>query len=184
MKTRTIKNHERYTISVDGCVYDTQKNREVKQQTQSAGYKQISLALADGKRKHFLVHRLIAEAFIPNPENFKIINHIDENKTSNEISNLEWCTHKHNSNYGIRNQKAFIQYDLRGNEIETFTHLKDAVNKTGISNCGISKALRENLGKGHYRCKGYIWKYVEEPQRKVKNNRRWKVVLGLNKMLA
>ena len=57
----------------------------------------------EGKRKSFLVHRLVAEAFIPNPNNLPQINHKDENKYNNKAENLEWCTASYNDNYGNRN---------------------------------------------------------------------------------
>lgn len=55
--------------------------------------------------KKFLVHRLVAQAFIPNPQNFPIINHKDENPSNNKVDNLEWCTIKYNNNYGSYKKK-------------------------------------------------------------------------------
>lgn len=69
------------------------------------GYLQITL-YKDGKHKSFLVHRLVANAFIPNPENLPEVNHKDENKTNCNIDNLEWCTRKYNLNYGTRNKRS------------------------------------------------------------------------------
>lgn len=63
------------------------------------GYKRVSL-VKNGKKKNYLVHRLVAIAFLPNPHGYKEINHIDENKVNNMISNLEWCSRKYNMNYG------------------------------------------------------------------------------------
>jgi len=60
----------------------------------------IELTDRDGDRKKFPVHRLVASTFIPNPNNYPQINHKDEDKTNNSISNLEWCTAKYNINYG------------------------------------------------------------------------------------
>lgn len=54
----------------------------------------------NGKTVHRLVHRLVAEAFIPNPNGYPIINHIDENPANNKVTNLEWCTYKYNAKYG------------------------------------------------------------------------------------
>lgn len=70
-----------------------------------SGY--VSMYLSkNGKKKRYLVHRLVAEAFIPNPDNLPEINHKDENKVNNCVENLEWCTPKYNANYGERNYKA------------------------------------------------------------------------------
>ena len=62
----------------------------------------------NGEMKHFRIHRLVAEAFIPNPDNLPFINHIDENKSNNKVDNLEWCTRSYNNNYGHRNQKISV----------------------------------------------------------------------------
>lgn len=77
----------------------TRKTKVLKQGTNKDGYKRIKL-YKDGKFKVYLVHRLVALAFIPNPNNYPIINHKDENRWNNNVDNLEWCTYKYNSNYG------------------------------------------------------------------------------------
>ena len=69
------------------------------------GYLVVSL-YRDGKRKMFKIHRLVAIAFIPNPEGFEQINHIDEDKTNNVALNIEWCDCKYNINFGSRNKRA------------------------------------------------------------------------------
>lgn len=65
------------------------------------GYLSIML-YKKGKPKNYKIHRLVAQAFIPNPDNLPEVNHKDEDKTNNCVDNLEWCTHKYNSNYGTR----------------------------------------------------------------------------------
>lgn len=70
----------------------------------STGYLYVNLSKS-GKSKHCTVHRLVAEAFIPNIENLPQINHLDEDRSNNVVENLEWCTCKHNSNYGKHNEK-------------------------------------------------------------------------------
>lgn len=68
------------------------------------GYLRVNLS-NNGKSKHFFVHRLVADAFIPNPYNFPFINHKDEDKANSRMDNLEWCTAKYNASYGNRVEK-------------------------------------------------------------------------------
>ena len=94
------------------------------------GYVAVSL-YRNGKQKQYFLHRLLAQTYIPNPNNYPEVNHIDENKSNNDITNLEWCTHKYNSNYGTRLQRMattnsvpVIQYDKSGNEIARYKSQK------------------------------------------------------------
>ncbi len=73
----------------------------------------LGVCLSKGKRrKSYLIHRLVAESFLPNPDDFPQVNHKDENKNNNAVCNLEWCTAKFNDNYGSRNEK--ISKAMRG----------------------------------------------------------------------
>lgn len=85
----------------DGRIMKSIGNYEYKQQACRAGYKRVQFTV-DGKRHTTGVHRLVAIAFIPNPENKSDVNHIDGNKSNNHVSNLEWCTHKENMAHGKR----------------------------------------------------------------------------------
>ena len=89
-----------YEVSNTGLIRNA-KGEIKKSQTKKGShtnYKEISL-WKDGKNKRFLVHRLVASAFLPNPNNYPIINHKDENGTNNCVENLEWCDHKYNAKY-------------------------------------------------------------------------------------
>lgn len=79
------------------------------------GYKTVQLK-AGGKQGSYKVHRLVANAFIPNPNNYPQVNHIDENKQNNSVSNLEWCNAKYNNNFGTRGNR--IRNSLRENSPE------------------------------------------------------------------
>ena len=72
------------------------------------GYFKVRL-FKNGIVKSYFVHRLVAEAFIPNQNNYPIINHKDENPSNNSVSNLEWCTYSYNINYGTRNEKCSLK---------------------------------------------------------------------------
>lgn len=83
---------------------NTKEERILKLNTTKDGYQLVGL-YKDKKLKWLQVHRLVAMAFIPNPNNLPQINHIDECKTNNHVDNLEWCTAKYNINYGTRNER-------------------------------------------------------------------------------
>lgn len=82
-----------------------QKERILKAEKDINGYLRVSLS-KEGNKKHYRVHRLVATAFIPNPDSLPQINHISEDKTNNVCSNLEWCSAKYNSNFGTRIQRV------------------------------------------------------------------------------
>lgn len=111
MKTiwKDVPNYEGiYQVSNYGEVmrlrsYDSRghlrNSRIIKQTKNTDGYMVVGLH-KEGIETKYLVHRLVAQIFIPNPYNYTEVNHIDEIKTNNIISNLEWCSHKYNANYG------------------------------------------------------------------------------------
>ena len=117
------------------------------------------------------VHRLVAEAFIPNPNGFKEINHKDENSLNNCIDNLEWCTRKYNNNYGSHNKKVsesimncpstskpVVQMKPDGTVIQTFPSIREAARSLGDvkRDCNILRAC-QGINKT---CFGYKWSYL------------------------
>lgn len=100
---RDIKDYEGiYRISNLGNVYSVRRDSLLKSGMSGNGYLSVILC-TDGRRKHFKVHRLVAEAFIENKLNKPAVNHKDEDKHNNNVNNLEWVTTKENINYGTRN---------------------------------------------------------------------------------
>ena len=103
-----IENYEGlYQISNKGRVRNSRSGRILIQKiknTDSNSYRLIVLSKNNVKKCHY-IHRLVAKAFLPNPNNLPCVNHKDENKTNNNKDNLEWCTHKYNSNYGTNPQR-------------------------------------------------------------------------------
>lgn len=104
---KDIKGYEGlYAVSSCGKVWSYINNRFlIPRHQRKTGYNKVHLA-KDGKIRDFLVHRLVAEAFIPNPENKPQVNHLDEDKTNNHVENLKWTTRLENVNYGTRNIRA------------------------------------------------------------------------------
>lgn len=134
-------------------------------------YYQVALS-KDGKRKLFLVHRLVAIVFLPNPDNLPIVNHKDENKLNNNANNLEWCTIKYNTNYGTTKQrmsqnrknkhiKKIWKCDYNTHErIELFDSASEAAKNIGKETIGLSAISK--CARGHQKSAyGYFWEYEE-----------------------
>lgn len=100
-----------YKISNLGNVLSLRKNSILKHHMITGGYFVVQLS-KNGKSRNWLVHRLVAEAFIDNPNRLPEINHKDENPSNNAASNLEWCSHKYNMNYNNLGKRAIIQKEL------------------------------------------------------------------------
>ena len=159
---KDIENYEGlYAVTSCGKVWSYRSKRFLRPFSNTDGYLQVELH-KDGQKKKYSIHRLVAEAYLPNPENLPQVNHKDENKINNCLQNLEWCDPKYNTNYGTRNdriassvKKPVLQYDLEGNFIREWPSATDVGKKASrnINNC-----LR-GRNKTSY---GYIWKYKNE----------------------
>ena len=157
-----------YQVSNTGKVRSIKFNKikELKpyKETKRCGYMSVYLRLP-GQKYTKKVHRLVAEAFIPNPNGFPEVNHIDENKENNCVENLEWCTGEYNLCYGTRLKRIseskkmkVAQYSLNGELLKVFNSQGEAAEKTNSTQGGISDCIRGRI-KTH---NGYVWKkYVE-----------------------
>lgn len=159
-----------YEVSNKGNVRNAITGRVLKPFENTFGYLMVDLSLHGSRKiegiskRLLLVHRLVAKAFIinPDPKNKIQVNHLDENPKNNRADNLEWCTAKYNANYGTRTQrisekkqKQVQQIDKKtGDIIYTFGSVKEATEKTGIKS--ISKAAKGKLKTSG----GYLWRYT------------------------
>ena len=106
---KSIFDYSNYKISNLGRIRSLKKYKILKQSTNRFGYKSVSLHKF-GTSKTFAIHRLVAKAFIPNPNNYPCVNHKDENPSNNCVSNLEWCTYQYNSIYGTAIERRIKTY--------------------------------------------------------------------------
>lgn len=127
------------------------------------GYERLNLVI-DNNRKRCSVHRLVAEAFVPNPNGYPIINHIDEIRNHNTPDNLEWCTQQYNLNYGNCREKlskaksvSVLQFSIDGIFIRRWSSAKEASEKLGVDASAVTGCARGKR-KTHG---GYVWRYAE-----------------------
>ena len=162
---KDIKGYEgKYQISNKGRVKSLGNNKTKKEKIRDGkidnrGYKRISLC-KNGKEKKYSIHRLVAQAFLPNPDNLPVVNHKDENKLNNNVENLEWCTQEYNVNYSGSNGrpgKKVICVETQ----QIFDSSEDVINKM-FDGKGSSSTIRDHLRGRTKSCFGYHFKYIEE----------------------
>ena len=134
------------------------ENKILKQCIGSKGYKLVTLC-RKGKQKTVNVHRLVALAFVPNPDSLPCVNHIDEDKNNNNASNLEWCSYYYNNIYGQRLTKSALKRSIPIICIETgivYSSACAASRETGISQGGICKCCN----KKRKTAGGFTWVFA------------------------
>lgn len=169
-----FRDFTKYEIFEDGRIWSYSHNKWMKPQLRPDGYFQILLSDNDGKIKTYRLHRVVYESVTgqPIPEDLQV-NHIDENKTNNHISNLNLMTCKENTNWGTRNERAgkantkantnnpitskqVAQFDMEGNLINVFPSASEVHRQLGFNRGYISNCCRGECNSAY----GFIWKYV------------------------
>ena len=154
--------------------FRTSKGQILKILKMNNGYCRVDLRL-NQNHNYFLVHRLVAQEFIPNPNNYPCINHKDNNPLNNNVNNLEWCTQSYNVKYSYihgnakptagcfqkgnipHNKRKINQYTKNGEFICSYQSIKEASDLTGINRCAINSCLAQNTKTSG----GFIWKYAD-----------------------
>lgn len=158
---RDIKDYEGlYQVSNFGRVKNVRTSKILKVKEHTRGYLKVCLC-KDGKTKQFFVHRLVAQAFIPNPLNLPQVNHKiegEEGKKINTVENLEWCDAKYNMNYGTRNEKVskpVLQFSKNGCFVKEWSSVMEVQRQLGYGQGHISNCCNGKLKSAY----GYIWRY-------------------------
>lgn len=171
-----------YEVSIDGevrsleridCRGQLRKERILKPRKKRGGYLRVNLC-RDGKVKTHPIHRLVAEAWLKNPDNLPCINHKDENPSNNHVSNLEFCTYQYNNTFGTAIQRRtekntngkksipVVALDKQGRIVHVFPSTREA-GRNGFNQGAVSACCRKV--KKTY--KGLIWLYREDFLKKI-----------------
>lgn len=155
---KAIPDTNNFEVSSYGRVKNISKNTILKPRTNSCGYYQIGYTESSGKRRTRTIHRLVAEAFIANPDNLETVNHKDGTRLNCEVSNLEWSTQAQNNEHAIVNglQKTRPVVAYMGEEIRIFRSLHEAGRAVKRSKSSIYSVC---AGKNKT-CASYYWRYI------------------------
>ena len=161
-----IKGYEGlYEVSDQGRVKSLKfgKERIMKNIRNKDGYLSVGLR-KNREQKLYLVHRLVAQTFIPNPDNLPEVNHKDEDKINNKVSNLEWCDRKYNQNYGTgiqrmaeKKSKSVLQYTKSGEFVKEWKSGMDVQRNINYSRSDISLCCNGKLKSAN----GFVWKFKD-----------------------
>lgn len=150
-----------YQVSNEGKIKNIKKNTYRAFSDNGCGYYFVLLC-KDGEKKPFYVHRLVAKAFIPNPDNLPQVNHKNEQKHQNNVENLEWCSNKYNMNYGTARDRTSVK---QMKKVYQYTKNNDLVNVyDGVNQCaefGYEPSCISCCCNGTRKThKGYRWSYT------------------------
>lgn len=157
--SKKIPNFPRYEVTSDGEVFN-KSGLKLKPDKTRNGYLRVSLSNESTKHKRFSIHRLVAEAFIPNPDNLPQVDHKNEIKTDNHIGNLRWSTPLDNLNHSSVIDKASIAKYRKVLCVTTgkvYNSVKEAADELGLYHSNIVACCNNR----RHRCGGMEWKYVE-----------------------
>ena len=160
MESKVVSYANNYIIYPDGRLKNKNTDKFLVGQVGKNGYLSYNIRTDKGKKRVY-AHRLVAESFLPNPENKEQVNHKDGNKLNNSYHNLEWATQKSFSTEARENQAKKVstkvaKYDLKGNLICIYPSIIEASRKENISRHSIRDVIKGK--KGNH--KGFIWRYV------------------------
>lgn len=169
---KRIKNFEHYIITKEGKIYNTSTGKEVSGWVDNVGYIQICLHNCN-KKKYKRLHRLVAETFIPNPDNLPQVNHIDGNKLNNCVDNLEWISNRNNTQHGYDSKlykstyRCPIEvYDTNGNFIREFPSIRNLSEVLGLNRKTVTSILKGVKTTNNY---NYIFKYKQNSQETIQS---------------
>ena len=160
---KLIKGYENYSVSTEGVVVNEKSNKILGLYISNTGYERVTLS-KNNKTKKFSIHRLIADAFIPNTENKPQVNHINEIKTDNRVENLEWVTQSENALHSIKKRKEYNKNDTTTKGYKKIVNSKTGEVVIGIDVLAEKLNLQYNTVKSRLRRNHdwFYWGYIKQ----------------------
>lgn len=172
LEWKTVAEYDKYEVNIFGEIRHKKRKHILTPRKNSSGYGYVAFNI-NGQRKNFAIHRIVANAFISNPNGYTEINHKDYNRLNNCVDNLEWVSSSQNKQHAylkvenhISRGKSVNQYDKNGNFIKTFDTVSAAAKEMkctigAISNCCLGRTKTSM---------GYQWRFVEGSTTKYERN--------------
>lgn len=157
-----MKEYDGFLVDDDLNIYSKRTGRKLSRHKGSDGYEQVQYKREDGTSHHQRVHVIFAHCFIPNPNNYKYVNHIDSNKLNNNLNNLEWCTNsynvKHSYESGNTTNKIKLKVaNIENNIIGEYNSIRQCAKELKLDRHKISRVLKGELRKDYL---GYLFSYI------------------------
>ena len=149
---KVIKEYPFYWISRDGRIWNSLTQRYIKASAKPNGYMQVNLQCGDGRRKKEYLHRLVAITYLDNPDHLPEVDHIDGDRSNNNVSNLRWVTRSENCRNKTDNREVYV-YNLKHELLFVCSTVAETIEKTGVSQSSIYAVLRGDFDS----CKGFIF---------------------------
>lgn len=176
---KDIEGFPGYKIGTDGTVLSNKRGKGYINSFKGASGYMLAVLYNNGKRSTVTLHRLLAKAFIPNPNNYDCINHKDENRLNNDLSNLEWCSRSYNRKYGTCEERrvktlsatrAITQFSMDGHLLNIYPSCAAAAKSLNLKSTAAVSIGKCAHGKSKY-SHGYIWKMVKNRNLEVKSEK-------------
>lgn len=159
-----MKEYKGYLVDEELNIYNAITGNKLRPYIGADGYLQV-VRTNNGKRHYQRVHVIYAHCFIPNPNNYKYINHIDSDKTNNALSNLQWCTNSqnvyhgwHSGNRTHKNKTAVIVHDKNGEEVGRYSSIRECGKQLHLDRHKIARILKGELPRDYW---DYLFDYIK-----------------------
>lgn len=161
-----MKEYDGFLVDDDFNIYSKRTGRKLTPSKGSDGYMQVQYKTEDGTAHHNRVHVILAHCFIPNPNGYKYVNHIDSDKLNNNLDNLEWCTNSYNVAHGWhsgnrthKNNTEVNVFDQQNNFIGTYGSIRKCAAALKLDRHKIARVLKGELAKDYL---GYLFSYAQD----------------------